>query len=124
MPPIRLDHIAMALPRIADAPSVLVGVLGGVPERMRPAGAFRWASWTYAGGGRIEILEPTGADGFLHRFLAAHGPGVHHVTFKVPDLDASAGGPSDTATASSAATSPTPRGRKPSFTRSRRSASS
>ena len=49
MPPIRLDHIAIALPRIADAPSVLVGVLGGVPERMRPAGAFRWASWTYAG---------------------------------------------------------------------------
>ena len=88
MPPIRLDHIAIALPRIADAPSVLVAVLGGVPERMRPAGAFRWASWTYAGGGRIEILEPTGADGFLHRFLAAHGPGVHHVTFKVPDLDA------------------------------------
>ncbi|HKC06319.1 MAG TPA: VOC family protein [Methylomirabilota bacterium] len=88
MPPIRLDHIAIALPRIADAPSVLVAVLGGVPERMRPAGAFRWASWTFAGGGRIEILEPTGADGFLHRFLAAHGPGVHHVTFKVPDLDA------------------------------------
>lgn len=53
MPPIRLDHIAIALPRIADAPSVLVAVLGGVPERMRPAGAFRWASWTYAGGGCI-----------------------------------------------------------------------
>jgi methylmalonyl-CoA/ethylmalonyl-CoA epimerase len=88
MPPIRLDHIAIALPRIADAPSVLVAVLGGVPERIRPSGVFRWASWTYAGGGRIEILEPTGADGFVHRFLAAHGPGVHHVTFKVPDLDA------------------------------------
>ena len=88
MPPIRLDHIAIVLPRIADAPSVLEAVLGGVPERMRPAAAFRWASWTYAGGGRIEILEPLGADGFLHRFLAAHGPGVHHVTFNVPDLDA------------------------------------
>ena len=88
MPPIRLDHIAIALPRIADAPSVLEAVLGGVPSLTRPAGAFRWASWTYAGGGRLEILEPMGADGFLHRFLAAHGPGVHHVTFKVPDLDA------------------------------------
>ena len=29
MPPIQLDHIAIALPRIADAPSVLVAVLGG-----------------------------------------------------------------------------------------------
>ncbi|HEY7435797.1 MAG TPA: VOC family protein [Methylomirabilota bacterium] len=88
MPPIRLDHIAIALPRIADAPAVLEAVLGGVPSLSRPSGAFRWASWTYADGGCIEILEPMGSDGFLHRFLAAHGPGVHHVTFKVPDLGA------------------------------------
>ena len=38
MPSIRLDHIAIALPRIADAPSVLVAVLGGVPQRSRPSG--------------------------------------------------------------------------------------
>ena len=88
MPSILLDHIAIALPRIADAPPVLVAVPGGAPERVQPSGVFRWASWTYAGGGRIEILEPMGVDGFLHRFLATHGPGVHHVTFKVPDLDA------------------------------------
>ncbi|HET9924478.1 MAG TPA: hypothetical protein VFS98_10180 [Methylomirabilota bacterium] len=43
MPPIQLDHIAIALPRIADAPAVLVDVLGGVPERSQPAGGFRWA---------------------------------------------------------------------------------
>jgi methylmalonyl-CoA/ethylmalonyl-CoA epimerase len=86
MPPIRLDHIAIALPRIADAPPVLVAVLGGVPERIRPAAGFRWATWTYAGGGRLEVLEPLGADGFLRRFLDARGPGIHHVTFKVPGL--------------------------------------
>lgn len=37
MPSIRLDHIAIALPRIADAPSVLVTVLGGVPEQIQPS---------------------------------------------------------------------------------------
>jgi methylmalonyl-CoA/ethylmalonyl-CoA epimerase len=87
MPPILFDHIAIALPLIADAPAVLVAVLGGVPDKSQPAGVFRWATWTFDGGGCIEILEPMGPDGFLHRFLAAHGPGVHHVTFKVPDLD-------------------------------------
>jgi methylmalonyl-CoA/ethylmalonyl-CoA epimerase len=86
MPPIRLDHIAIALPRIADAPAALVAVLGGVPDKCRPSGAFRWATWTFAAGATIEVLEPLGADGFLHRFLAARGRGVHHVTFKVPDL--------------------------------------
>jgi len=32
MHPIDLEHIAIALPRIVDAPSVLVAVLGGVPQ--------------------------------------------------------------------------------------------
>ena len=40
MPPIQPDHIAIALPRIADAPSVLVAVLGGVPQRSGPCGVF------------------------------------------------------------------------------------
>ena len=40
MPPIHLDHIAIALPRIVDAPSVLVAVLGGVPSPSRPSGVF------------------------------------------------------------------------------------
>jgi methylmalonyl-CoA/ethylmalonyl-CoA epimerase len=86
MPPIRLDHIAIALPRIAEAPAALVAVLGGVPDKCRPSGAFRWATWTFAAGASIEVLEPMGTDGFLHRFLAARGRGIHHVTFKVPDL--------------------------------------
>lgn len=86
MPPTRLDHIAIALPSISRAPDLLVGVLGGVPDKSRPAGVFRWATWRFEGGGCIEILEPVGAEGFIHRFLAAHGPGVHHVTFKVPRL--------------------------------------
>jgi methylmalonyl-CoA/ethylmalonyl-CoA epimerase len=86
MSPIQLDHIAIALSRIGDAPAALVAVLGGVPEEIRSSVAFRWATWRFAGGGRIEILEPAGPDGFLHRFLATHGPGVHHVTFTVPSL--------------------------------------
>jgi hypothetical protein len=40
MPPIQLDHIAIALPRIADAPSILVAVLGGEPSPSRPSGVF------------------------------------------------------------------------------------
>lgn len=83
---IRFDHIAIALPRIADAPSALADALGGVPDRGAPSGVYRWATWRFAGGGCIEILEPLGADGFLHRFLTRHGPGIHHVTFKVPSL--------------------------------------
>jgi len=84
---IRFDHIAIGLSRMADATEMLVGTLGGVPAYGQPSGVFRWGSWTFEGGGTIEILEPMGDHGFLHRFLDERGPGVHHVTFKVPSLD-------------------------------------
>lgn len=83
---IRLDHIAIATHRLADVPALLVGVLGGIPFFGREAEVFRFGQWEFEGDGRIEVLEPRGADGFLHRFLATRGPGIHHVTFKVPSL--------------------------------------
>ena len=83
---IQFDHIAIAAQRIADAPPYLMGVLGGVPYFGMSADVFRFGQWEFDGGGRIEVLEPRGDNGFLHRFLAARGPGVHHVTFKVPNL--------------------------------------
>jgi catechol 2,3-dioxygenase-like lactoylglutathione lyase family enzyme len=100
MSSIAFDHIALGMPRIADAVPFLVGVLGGVPHSgMRGGPDFRFGTWRYDtvdrhgrsrvnGGGKIEVIEPIGNDGFVSRFLAARGPGIHHVTFKVPDLDA------------------------------------
>ena len=88
MSDIAFDHIAVGMPRIADAVPFLVGVLGGAPyDGARGGPEFRFGTWRYDGGGKIEVIEPVGRDGFLHRFLAARGPGIHHVTFKVPSLD-------------------------------------
>lgn len=76
----------MATARLADAPGFLVGTLGGTPRHGGPSRAYTFGQWRYANRGCIEVLEPRGADGFLHRFLASRGPGVHHVTFAVPSL--------------------------------------
>ena len=86
---ILFDHIAIAVPAMSQAAPFLAGELGGVPDAGSPsmAKAFTWGTYAYEGGGSIEILEPLGASGFLHRFLAERGPGIHHVTFKVPSLD-------------------------------------
>jgi hypothetical protein len=87
MSEIQLDHIAIAVHRMADAPAVLVGALGGAPTGDGgSSGPYTWAHWGFANGARLEVLEPRGADGFLHRFLATRGPGIHHVTFRVPSL--------------------------------------
>jgi methylmalonyl-CoA/ethylmalonyl-CoA epimerase len=82
------DHIAIAVPRLADAEAILAGQLGGRSAFGMTTAAFSFWHWRYEGGGDLEVLEPAGADGFLHRFLAQRGPGIHHVTFTVPSLDA------------------------------------
>jgi catechol 2,3-dioxygenase-like lactoylglutathione lyase family enzyme len=86
VPGIRFDHIAIALPRMADAMAFVVGTLGGAPSFGMDSGPYRFGQWKFANGARLELLEPVGADGFLHRFLASRGSGIHHVTFKVPSL--------------------------------------
>lgn len=83
------DHVACGVARIDEIAPLLESELGGEPHRGGPGIGFRGGQWVFRGGGRLEIIEPDGeAGGFLHRFLAAHGPGIHHVTFKVPDIHA------------------------------------
>jgi len=41
-----------------------------------------------AGGPRIELLEATGPDSVIAKFIEKRGEGLHHVAVKVPDLTA------------------------------------
>jgi methylmalonyl-CoA epimerase len=36
----------------------------------------------------VELLAPRNAEGPIARFLARRGPGIHHVCYRVVDLDA------------------------------------
>src|ERR1700683_3219014 len=41
-----------------------------------------------AGGPRIELLEATGPDSVIAKFIEKRGEGIHHVAIQVPDLTA------------------------------------
>src|SRR5690606_23239717 len=43
----------------------------------------------FASGMRLEVISPHRVDenDFLHRFIGAHGPRGHHLTFRVDDLE-------------------------------------
>ena len=40
------------------------------------------------GTSRVELLTPTGGDTPVGRFLAKRGPGLHHVAYRVDDIEA------------------------------------
>jgi methylmalonyl-CoA/ethylmalonyl-CoA epimerase len=85
-----LDHVAVAFERSDDAwpryggdlPAEWVG--GGVSP------GFSSAQVRYANGMKVEALAPYRPEenDFLARFLDRSGPGPHHLTFKVPDIEA------------------------------------
>jgi methylmalonyl-CoA/ethylmalonyl-CoA epimerase len=51
----------------------------GVHEAMLRLGDGPGRSW-------IQLLEPTGPDTPVGRFLARRGPGIHHVGYRVADI--------------------------------------
>jgi methylmalonyl-CoA/ethylmalonyl-CoA epimerase len=88
MPEFRLDHVAVAVKSIKPALSLYRDALGGEYLMGGDAGdSWRWLQVRYPGGGKVELLEPTG-EGFLSRFLERHGEGLHHMTFKTDDIRA------------------------------------
>jgi len=40
------------------------------------------------GEGHVELLAPLGPDSPVGKFLARQGPGLHHVAYRVPDIEA------------------------------------
>lgn len=87
--PFVLDHVAIGVPRVGDAMPFAVGELGGTEYGAGPGLEFLWWQYRFDGGGVLELLEPDATPGgFLQRFLDRRGAGVHHVTFKVPDIHA------------------------------------
>jgi len=85
---IALDHTAIAVRSIQAALPLYRDLLGGRPngfERLSNKG-FTWLTLQYPNGSQVELLEPVGSDGFLHRFLDRYGEGAHHMTFVVADL--------------------------------------
>jgi len=83
----QLDHLAFGLARLEDAPATLVGLLGGATHEGGPNLEFTGGQWEFERGARIEVIVPNEhPNGFMKRFIETRGPGIHHVTFKVPDI--------------------------------------
>jgi methylmalonyl-CoA/ethylmalonyl-CoA epimerase len=62
-------------------------VLGLVPHPPETADGATIVSLPF-GESQVELLVPRDPDSPVARFLEKRGPGIHHICYRVPDLDA------------------------------------
>ena len=90
---IYLDHIGIACDNLNDSSSFwkLIGLIQGesdeVVEEQGVKTRFFSTSENDPNNPMIELLEPTGIDTPIGRFLDKRGPGVQQICFRVEDLD-------------------------------------
>lgn len=85
MPHRVLDHLAVVVPSIEEARPLwerLSGAPGSEVEALPDQGV------QVAFFGKVELVEPVEADTGVARFLARRGSALHHVAWRVADLDA------------------------------------
>src|SRR5438445_67195 len=83
---VRVAHVGIAVPSIDAALPFCRDVLGLEPGRPETADGATIVPLAL-GDVQVELLEPRDPDGPVARFLAKRGPGIHHVCYRVPDLD-------------------------------------
>ena len=80
-------HVGIAVTSIDEALGFYRDVLGLVPGRPESADGATIVS-LHLGPVDVELLEPRDPASPVAKFLAKRGPGIHHVCYRVPDLDA------------------------------------
>lgn len=89
--PVRgLSHIALAVHEADPVAETLVAALGAVrgSEELIDSDTLR-VVFLHLGTVTIELLEPRSAEHTVARFLETRGPGIHHVSLEVDDLESS-----------------------------------
>ncbi|HTO72607.1 MAG TPA: methylmalonyl-CoA epimerase [Gemmatimonadales bacterium] len=83
----RIAHIGVAVPDLDQALAFYRDVLGLHPHPPESADGATIVSLPF-GESEVELLAPLGPDTPIGRFLARRGPGIHHICYRVADLDA------------------------------------
>ncbi len=85
----KIDHIGIAVHDLDKALELYCDKLGfelkstEVVEEQKVKVAF-----LPIGESKLELLEPTGAESPIEKFLAKKGEGIHHLSFRVSDIAA------------------------------------
>lgn len=86
IPNARFAHVGVAVTDVAEASAFYRDVLGLEPRPAETADGATIVSFSL-GEADVELLQPIDPDSPVARFIARRGPGIHHVCYRVTDLD-------------------------------------
>jgi methylmalonyl-CoA/ethylmalonyl-CoA epimerase len=83
----RIAHVGVAVADLDAALAFYRDVLGLTPHPPEQADGATIVSLPF-GDSEVELLAPLRTDSPIAKFLERRGPGIHHICYRVPDLDA------------------------------------
>ena len=83
----RIAHIGLAVENIDASLAFYRDVLGLTPHHGPETKDGATIVSLPFGESEVELLQPVSPDSPIAKFLAKRGPGIHHVCYRVPDLD-------------------------------------
>ena len=83
----RIAHVGVAVSDLDTALAFYRDVLGLVPHSRETADGAEIVSLPF-GDAEVELLTSADPASPIGKFLARRGPGIHHICYRVPDLEA------------------------------------
>jgi methylmalonyl-CoA/ethylmalonyl-CoA epimerase len=84
-----IHHVGLAVTDLDEAVSTYERLFGGrLERRVKVEEQGVEAASVVVGGSRVELLAALREDTPVGKFLAKHGPGMHHVAYEVDDVGA------------------------------------
>ncbi len=85
--PFQLDHVGIAVASLDEALAFYRDGLGLEIEAPDEVASQRVrAHFIPTGGAALELLEATADDSPIGKYITKRGPGLHHITLRVPDI--------------------------------------
>ena len=82
-----IHHVGVAVKSIDEVSTFLEEIFGAKRTDYKMETPEFFSRMVTVGEGLFELLEPRGNNGLIERFLKTRGPGLHHVSIKVDNVE-------------------------------------
>ena len=83
----KIDHLGIAVENLSETVTFYLKAFGGRASEVFESKADKVrVQFVYYDTQRLEFLEPTSSESPIAKFLAAKGPGLHHLCFGVQNI--------------------------------------